>query len=211
MEIAPLHQIYKGLEAGAIKAKKENLTRSLAPSHIQMLNKDIDEEISSLLKLLSRPNIALVGRFQTGKTTLFNQLTGQNHKIGDGIHPESNFKDCQNPSQHLRLPVNILDSPGMGDKRIKRNELASFITNSCIPDFLLYLMPVKNYYDETLRNEDFEFIDELKKSYRATTNKELSICMVFTCWQRTTPLARSLLVKEVIQVFSNFFCFLIFF
>jgi ferrous iron transport protein B len=56
-------------------------------------------------------NIALIGNPNTGKTSLFNQLTGMNQKVGNypGVTVEKKQGSCRLPDGRL---VQITDLPG---------------------------------------------------------------------------------------------------
>jgi len=56
-------------------------------------------------------NVALIGNPNTGKTSVFNQLTGLNQQVGNypGITVEKKVGFCKLPGN---IKANILDLPG---------------------------------------------------------------------------------------------------
>jgi ferrous iron transport protein B len=89
-----------------------------------------------------RPQIAIAGNPNVGKTTLFNALTGSAARVGN--YPGVTVERREGALVHARRDVRILDLPGTycldgetPDERIVHDVLAGSIAGERIPDALL--------------------------------------------------------------------------
>jgi len=94
-------------------------------------------------------NIALIGNPNTGKTSVFNQLTGLNQKVGNypGITVEKKIGFCKLPNN---IKANILDLPGtysLNASSIDENVVIELLLNKkdkLYPDVALVVTDVEN-------------------------------------------------------------------
>ncbi len=94
-------------------------------------------------------NIALIGNPNTGKTSVFNQLTGLNQQVGNypGITVEKKIGFCKLPNN---LKANILDLPGtysLNASSIDENVVIELLLNKndkLYPDVVLLITDVEN-------------------------------------------------------------------
>ncbi|GEP50116.1 ferrous iron transport protein B [Flavobacterium noncentrifugens] len=94
-------------------------------------------------------NIALIGNPNTGKTSLFNQLTGLNQQVGNypGITVEKKIGFCKLPHN---IKANILDLPGtysLNASSIDENVVIELLLNrndKLFPDVALVVTDVEN-------------------------------------------------------------------
>ena len=94
-------------------------------------------------------NIALIGNPNTGKTSVFNQLTGLNQQVGNypGITVEKKIGFCKLP---FNIKANILDLPGtysLNASSIDENLVIELLLNKndkLYPDVVLLITDVEN-------------------------------------------------------------------
>lgn len=94
-------------------------------------------------------NIALIGNPNTGKTSLFNQLTGLNQQVGNypGITVEKKIGFCKLPNN---IKANILDLPGtysLNASSVDENVVIELLLNKndkLYPDVALVVSDVEN-------------------------------------------------------------------
>ncbi|WP_298222294.1 ferrous iron transport protein B [Flavobacterium sp.] len=94
-------------------------------------------------------NVALIGNPNTGKTSVFNQLTGLNQQVGNypGITVEKKIGFCKLPNN---LKANILDLPGtysLNASSIDENVVIELLLNKndqLYPDVALLITDVEN-------------------------------------------------------------------
>ena len=94
-------------------------------------------------------NIALIGNPNTGKTSVFNQLTGLNQQVGNypGITVEKKIGFCKLPHN---IKANILDLPGtysLNASSIDENVVIELLLNKndkLFPDVVLLITDVEN-------------------------------------------------------------------
>ena len=94
-------------------------------------------------------NVALIGNPNTGKTTVFNQLTGLNQQVGNypGITVEKKVGFCKLPNN---IKANILDLPGtysLNASSIDENVVIELLLNKndkLYPDVALLITDVEN-------------------------------------------------------------------
>lgn len=94
-------------------------------------------------------NIALIGNPNTGKTSVFNQLTGLNQQVGNypGITVEKKIGFCKLPNN---VKANILDLPGtysLNASSIDENVVIELLLNKndkLFPDVALLITDVEN-------------------------------------------------------------------
>lgn len=94
-------------------------------------------------------NVALIGNPNTGKTTVFNQLTGLNQQVGNypGITVEKKIGFCKLTS---KIKANILDLPGtysLNASSIDENVVIELLLNKndkLYPDVALVITDVEN-------------------------------------------------------------------
>ncbi|MEC5165303.1 ferrous iron transport protein B [Flavobacterium sp. PL11] len=95
-------------------------------------------------------NIALIGNPNTGKTSVFNQLTGLNQQVGNypGITVEKKIGFCKLPNN---IKANILDLPGtysLNASSIDENVVIELLLNKndkLYPDVALVVTDVENF------------------------------------------------------------------
>ena len=94
-------------------------------------------------------NVALIGNPNTGKTSVFNQLTGLNQQVGNypGITVEKKIGFCKLPNN---IKANILDLPGtysLNASSIDENVVIELLLNrndKLFPDVALLITDVEN-------------------------------------------------------------------
>ena len=94
-------------------------------------------------------NVALIGNPNTGKTSVFNQLTGLNQQVGNypGITVEKKIGFCKLPNN---IKANILDLPGtysLNASSIDENVVIELLLNKkdkLFPDVVLLITEVEN-------------------------------------------------------------------
>jgi ferrous iron transport protein B len=94
-------------------------------------------------------NVALIGNPNTGKTSVFNQLTGLNQQVGNypGITVEKKIGFCKLPNN---FKANILDLPGtysLNASSIDENVVIELLLNKndkLFPDVVLLITDVEN-------------------------------------------------------------------
>ena len=94
-------------------------------------------------------NVALIGNPNTGKTSVFNQLTGLNQQVGNypGITVEKKMGFCKLPNN---VKANILDLPGtysLNASSIDENVVIELLLNrndKLYPDVVLLITDVEN-------------------------------------------------------------------
>jgi ferrous iron transport protein B len=94
-------------------------------------------------------NVALIGNPNTGKTSVFNQLTGLNQQVGNypGITVEKKIGFCKLPNN---VKANILDLPGtysLNASSIDENVVIELLLNKndkLFPDVALLITDVEN-------------------------------------------------------------------
>ncbi|HMK06900.1 MAG TPA: ferrous iron transport protein B [Flavobacterium sp.] len=94
-------------------------------------------------------NVALIGNPNTGKTSVFNQLTGLNQQVGNypGITVEKKIGFCKLPNN---IKANILDLPGtysLNASSIDENVVIELLlnkTDKLFPDVALVVTDVEN-------------------------------------------------------------------
>ena len=94
-------------------------------------------------------NVALIGNPNTGKTSVFNQLTGLNQQVGNypGITVEKKIGFCKLPNNYK---ANILDLPGtysLNASSIDENVVIELLLNKndkLFPDVALLITDVEN-------------------------------------------------------------------
>ena len=94
-------------------------------------------------------NVALIGNPNTGKTSVFNQLTGLNQQVGNypGITVEKKIGFCKLPNN---IKANILDLPGtysLNASSIDENVVIELLLNKndkLYPDVVLVVADVEN-------------------------------------------------------------------
>jgi ferrous iron transport protein B len=94
-------------------------------------------------------NVALIGNPNTGKTSVFNQLTGLNQQVGNypGITVEKKIGFCKLPNN---FKANILDLPGtysLNASSIDENVVIELLLNrndKLYPDVVLLITDVEN-------------------------------------------------------------------
>ncbi len=94
-------------------------------------------------------NVALIGNPNTGKTSVFNQLTGLNQQVGNypGITVEKKIGFCKLPNN---IKANILDLPGtysLNASSIDENVVIELLLNKndkLYPDVVLLITDVEN-------------------------------------------------------------------
>ena len=94
-------------------------------------------------------NVALIGNPNTGKTSVFNQLTGLNQQVGNypGITVEKKIGFCKLPNN---IKANILDLPGtysLNASSIDENVVVELLLNKndkLYPDVALLITDVEN-------------------------------------------------------------------
>ncbi len=94
-------------------------------------------------------NVALIGNPNTGKTSVFNQLTGLNQQVGNypGITVEKKIGFCKLPNN---VKANILDLPGtysLNASSIDENVVIELLlnkTDKLYPDVVLLITDVEN-------------------------------------------------------------------
>ncbi|KFF19440.1 ferrous iron transport protein B [Flavobacterium hydatis] len=94
-------------------------------------------------------NVALIGNPNTGKTSVFNQLTGLNQQVGNypGITVEKKMGFCKLPNN---IKANILDLPGtysLNASSIDENVVIELLLNKndkLYPDVVLVVTDVEN-------------------------------------------------------------------
>src|SRR6218665_523797 len=94
-------------------------------------------------------NIALIGNPNTGKTSLFNQLTGLNQQVGNypGITVEKKIGFCKLSNN---IKANVLDLPGtysLNASSIDENVVIELLLNKndkLYPDVVLLITEVEN-------------------------------------------------------------------
>src|SRR5688572_30628538 len=84
-----------------------------------------------------RPKIALAGKPNTGKSSLFNQLTGLNQKTGNfpGVTVDKRTGICQLPNE---VVAEIIDLPGaysMYPRTLDEQIVTEVFTNKANPNF----------------------------------------------------------------------------
>ena len=94
-------------------------------------------------------NVALIGNPNTGKTSLFNQLTGLNQKVGNypGVTVDKKEGECKLSSTHTAI---ITDLPGtysinptsLDESIVLKTLLNRSITST--PDVILVIADVEN-------------------------------------------------------------------
>jgi len=98
---------------------------------------------------LQNINVALIGNPNTGKTSVFNQLTGLNQQVGNypGITVEKKIGFCKLPNN---FKANILDLPGtysLNASSIDENVVIELLLNrndKLFPDVVLLITDVEN-------------------------------------------------------------------
>ncbi|AEI38453.1 MAG: ferrous iron transporter B [Zymomonas mobilis subsp. pomaceae] len=99
---------------------------------------------------VSTPLIAMVGNPNTGKSALFNALTGAHQKVGNypGVTVERKYGHMALPDG---CPVNVVDlpgtyslDPGSADERVTRDVLFGNMPGEKIPDVLLIVLDATN-------------------------------------------------------------------
>jgi len=94
-------------------------------------------------------NIALIGNPNTGKTSVFNQLTGLNQQVGNypGITVEKKIGFCKLPNN---IKANILDLPGtysLNASSVDENVVIELLLNKndkLYPDLILLVTEIEN-------------------------------------------------------------------
>lgn len=94
-------------------------------------------------------NIALIGNPNTGKTSVFNQLTGLNQQVGNypGITVEKKIGFCKLPNN---IKANILDLPGtysLNASSVDENVVIELLLNKndkLYPDIILLVTEIEN-------------------------------------------------------------------
>jgi ferrous iron transport protein B len=94
-------------------------------------------------------NIALIGNPNTGKTSVFNQLTGLNQQVGNypGITVEKKIGFCKLPNN---IKANILDLPGtysLNASSVDENVVIELLLNKndkLYPDVILLVTEIEN-------------------------------------------------------------------
>jgi len=94
-------------------------------------------------------NIALIGNPNTGKTSVFNQLTGLNQQVGNypGITVEKKLGFCSLPNN---IKANILDLPGtysLNASSADENVVTELLLNKndkLYPDVIILVTEVEN-------------------------------------------------------------------
>ena len=94
-------------------------------------------------------NVALIGNPNTGKTSVFNQLTGLNQQVGNypGITVEKKIGFCKLPHN---IKANILDLPGtysLNASSIDENVVIELLLNKndkLFPDVAIVVTDVEN-------------------------------------------------------------------
>ncbi|ACV76200.1 MAG: ferrous iron transport protein B [Zymomonas mobilis] len=98
----------------------------------------------------NNPLIAMVGNPNTGKSALFNALTGAHQKVGNypGVTVERKYGHMALPDGR---PVEVVDlpgtyslDPGSADERVTRDVLFGQMPNEKIPDILLVVLDATN-------------------------------------------------------------------
>ncbi|MFT8736275.1 MAG: ferrous iron transport protein B [Zymomonas mobilis] len=96
------------------------------------------------------PLIAMVGNPNTGKSALFNALTGAHQKVGNypGVTVERKYGHMALPDGR---PVEVVDlpgtyslDPGSADERVTRDVLFGQMPNEKVPDILLVVLDATN-------------------------------------------------------------------
>jgi ferrous iron transport protein B len=101
------------------------------------------------MKSTKNINVALIGNPNTGKTSVFNQLTGLNQQVGNypGITVEKKIGFCKLPNN---IKANILDLPGtysLNASSIDENVVIELLLNKndkLFPDVALLITDVEN-------------------------------------------------------------------
>jgi ferrous iron transport protein B len=101
------------------------------------------------MKSAQNINVALIGNPNTGKTSVFNQLTGLNQQVGNypGITVEKKIGFCKLPNN---IKANILDLPGtysLNASSIDENVVIELLLNKndkLYPDVVLLITDVEN-------------------------------------------------------------------
>lgn len=94
-------------------------------------------------------NIALIGNPNTGKTSVFNQLTGLNQQVGNypGITVEKKIGFCKLPNN---IKANVLDLPGtysLNASSVDENVVIELLLNKndkLYPDVILLVTEIEN-------------------------------------------------------------------
>lgn len=124
---------------------------------------------------LKQPHIALIGNPNTGKTSLFNALTGMKQRVGNyaGVTVEKKVGfwsiDEQTSAQLIDLPGTYSLSASSLDERIAVDVLAGRVEGVPAPDLLIVVVDVENLQ---------------RNLYLASQASELDVPMVIAlnCW-----------------------------
>jgi GTP-binding protein EngB required for normal cell division len=151
-------ELYKALDKGKQLALLHNIGRSLAPHLIEMLNQDVQECILRLKMLTGSINVLLCGRYQSGKSTLFNLLTDQSREIGRGGIP------CSLDAAfylHKSIPKLIIhDIPGSGDEEVGEEKLLELL-NQTLADIVVLVVDVLRALDITIRQHNKKVVEQI--------------------------------------------------
>jgi len=131
-------------------------------AHKEKLKEETSLIVNQLTKYLDKPNVVFIGPVQTGKTSLFNVVTGSNAQVGQGIRATT----LSNSAIEIDGVV-YWDTPGFGDS--VNSELGKEVERLfrvIVPDLVICMIKCADLTKPTAVYT-LKFVDELLKKKQA--------------------------------------------